>query len=151
MTVPSPPAQDASHDTAFDFTSPRKLHCEDSPSPISSFEEPVRQILEDMREQRMSLCQSLRQYVFVHNAIIDGALKILDEELDRANLTEEDFSKADIVGVVSSAASEPKTGKRGASPTELPKEDKKGEVALAKRPSIKRGKSTSSGESTGSS
>lgn len=29
-------------------------------------------------------------------------------------------------------------GKRGASPTELPKEDKKGDVSLAKRPSMKR-------------
>ncbi|KAI0073817.1 hypothetical protein K474DRAFT_1567419, partial [Panus rudis PR-1116 ss-1] len=28
-------------------------------------------VIEDMREQRMSLCQSLRQYVFVHRAIIE--------------------------------------------------------------------------------
>ncbi|EIN13344.1 hypothetical protein PUNSTDRAFT_78857, partial [Punctularia strigosozonata HHB-11173 SS5] len=33
--------------------------------------EPVRELVEDIREQRMSLCQSLRQYVFVHQAIIE--------------------------------------------------------------------------------
>ncbi|OSX68094.1 hypothetical protein POSPLADRAFT_1108046, partial [Postia placenta MAD-698-R-SB12] len=32
---------------------------------------PIRRVIEDMREQRMSLCQSLRQYVFVHRAIIE--------------------------------------------------------------------------------
>ena len=31
----------------------------------------------------MSLCQSLRQYVFVHRAIIEGALMIVDEEKRR--------------------------------------------------------------------
>jgi len=31
----------------------------------------------------MSLCQSLRQYVFVHRAIIEGSLMILDEEKER--------------------------------------------------------------------
>jgi len=36
-----------------------------------------------MREQRMSLCQSLRQYVFVHRAIIEGSLMIVDEEKER--------------------------------------------------------------------
>ena len=33
-----------------------------------------------MREERMNLCQFLRQYVFVHRAIIEGALRIVDEE-----------------------------------------------------------------------
>jgi len=51
-----------------------------SPPPISSFTEPVCAVIQDMREQRMSLCQSLRQYVFVHAAIIEGALRIVDEE-----------------------------------------------------------------------
>jgi tyrosine-protein phosphatase 2/3 len=42
-------------------------------------EDPIQNVLEDMRQQRMSLCQSLRQYVFVHLAILEGALSILDE------------------------------------------------------------------------
>lgn len=50
-----------------------------SPPFPSSFAEPIRQVLEDMREQRMSLCQSLRQYVFAHRAILEGALDIVDE------------------------------------------------------------------------
>lgn len=50
-----------------------------TPSPLSEIDEPIRQVLEDMRLQRMSLCQSLRQYVFVHLAIIEGSLAILDE------------------------------------------------------------------------
>jgi len=28
----------------------------------------------------MSLCQSLRQYVFVHRTVIEGALQLVDEE-----------------------------------------------------------------------
>jgi hypothetical protein len=36
-----------------------------------------------MREQRMSLCQSLRQYVFVHAAVIEGVLMIVDDERER--------------------------------------------------------------------
>ena len=59
---------------------PRKLHGDASPPLLSSYDEPIRRVVEDMREQRMSLCQSLRQYVFVHRAIIEGALMIVDEE-----------------------------------------------------------------------
>jgi protein-tyrosine phosphatase len=123
--------------------------------------EPVREILDDMREQRMSLCQSLRQYVFVHSAIIEGSLQILDEEVElaakaglmftgsgsnsssdspNANAEERLTARAHKTAVLHA-------GKRGASPTELPKEGRKGEVVLSKRPSIKRGKSNSSGES----
>ena len=56
---------------------------EETPPLLSTFGEPIRRILEDMREQRMSLCQSLRQYVFVHRAIVEGSLMIVDEEKER--------------------------------------------------------------------
>jgi hypothetical protein len=36
------------------------------PSPISELDDPVQSVLEGMRVQRMSLCQSLRQYLFVY-------------------------------------------------------------------------------------
>lgn len=36
------------------------------PTPISGMETPVRHILAGIRRQRMSLCQSLRQYIFVY-------------------------------------------------------------------------------------
>ncbi|KAH8103253.1 hypothetical protein DFH11DRAFT_1655328 [Phellopilus nigrolimitatus] len=142
--------QNVPGDTTLSYTSPRKMRADDSPPLLSSFEEPIRQILEDMREQRMSLCQSLRQYVFVHNAVIEGALRIVDEERRRAGLEDGDLLDIDPAAIASVAPKMQTTGKRGASPTELLKKDKKGEVALAKRPSVKRGKSISSGESTGS-
>ncbi|KAH8120741.1 hypothetical protein DFH11DRAFT_1561767, partial [Phellopilus nigrolimitatus] len=126
--------QNVPGDTTLSYTSPRKMRADDSPPLLSSFEEPIRQILEDMREQRMSLCQSLRQYVFVHNAVIEGALRIVDEERRRAGLEDGDLLDIDPAAIASSCL----------------KKDKKGEVALAKRPSVKRGKSISSGESTGS-
>lgn len=59
---------------------PRPLHAEGSPLPLSSSKDPIWALVQDMREQRMSLCQSLRQYVFVHKTIIEGALMVLDEE-----------------------------------------------------------------------
>ncbi|KAG8818712.1 hypothetical protein FRC18_012381 [Serendipita sp. 400] len=62
------------------YKHPRKINSPQGSPPFpSSFAEPVREILEDLREQRMSLCQSLRQYVFVHRAIVEGALEIVDE------------------------------------------------------------------------
>ncbi|KAJ2984794.1 hypothetical protein NUW54_g10374 [Trametes sanguinea] len=66
-----------------DLKEPRKLHDDSSPPLLSTYDEPIRRVIEDMREQRMSLCQSLRQYVFVHRAIIEGALMIVDEEKRR--------------------------------------------------------------------
>jgi len=66
---------------AFDYTRPRRLH-DDRHSPVllSTLDEPIHRVIEDMREQRMSLCQSLRQYVFVHRAVIEGVLMLVDEE-----------------------------------------------------------------------
>ncbi|KAI0638772.1 hypothetical protein C8Q77DRAFT_1151802 [Trametes polyzona] len=66
-----------------DLKEPRKLHDDTSPPLLSTYEDPIRRVVEDMREQRMSLCQSLRQYVFVHRAIIEGALMIVDEQKKR--------------------------------------------------------------------
>ncbi|ETW87664.1 hypothetical protein HETIRDRAFT_448126 [Heterobasidion irregulare TC 32-1] len=71
--VQSPPA--------FDYAVPRRLHDgKSAPTLLSTLDEPIRRVVEDMREQRMSLCQSLRQYVFVHRAVIEGALRMVDEE-----------------------------------------------------------------------
>lgn len=66
--------------SAVDYKEPRPLHGAETPPYLTSFEEPICEVIQDMREQRMSLCQSLRQYVFVHAAIIEGALMIVDEE-----------------------------------------------------------------------
>lgn len=106
--------------STFDYTDPRRLHDNASPEPLSSYNEPVRCLLEDMREQRMSLCQSLRQYVFVHRTIVEGALDIVDEEYA---LTHQDDN--------------PMKCKRGPSPTELLVEDRQGGVRLTKRASFK--------------
>lgn len=61
-------------------STPRALHQDAAPTPLSAFETPVHAVVDDMREQRMSLCQTLRQYVFVHMAILEGALEIVDEQ-----------------------------------------------------------------------
>lgn len=63
-----------------DYKLPRELHLDLSPPLLSSYQNPICMVVQDMREQRMSLCQSLRQYVFVHAAVIEGALQIVDEE-----------------------------------------------------------------------
>jgi tyrosine-protein phosphatase 2/3 len=170
-----------------DYKEPRRLHALSPPVLLSSFEEPIWEVVQDMREQRMSLCQSLRQYVFVHAAIIEGALMIVDEERKRERETDTGGNGVPAgaknglgVGVRSannfppdadrptpivtfaprpvvrpsltvftntsevSMTSLSSTGKRGASPTELLKEGKKGEVLLSKRPSIKRKQSRQS-------
>ena len=167
-----------------DYKQPRKLHDDASPPPLSSFDDPICEVVQDMREQRMSLCQSLRQYVFVHAAVIEGALMIADEEREdaqrrgaamvsqrpirslpggmRGNSDEllrrpsSLATTATMPRATSSSAQTPRptlramdvsdassttttsTGKRGASPTELRKEDMRGEVRLSKRPSLKR-------------
>lgn len=99
---------------------------------LSELAEPVCSVIQDMREQRMSLCQSLRQYVFVHAIIVEGALHVIDEEKIKAGLLERP--------VLSTSQEDGQTGsKRGASPTELVKKDRQGSVALVKRPSVRRG------------
>ena len=175
---------------AFDYTRPRRLH-DDRHSPVllSTLDEPIHRVIEDMREQRMSLCQSLRQYVFVHRAVIEGVLMLVDEErslygkswkdneleeLSKSVLarlpnistkqagTSESGSIDSAGDAVMSAGSAADTGgsgpacsilsgseaskshmeafkcKRRASPTELPKQDKRGDMRMSKRPSIKR-------------
>ena len=82
----SPPSDaiEKPHPRPFDYADPRVMFFDDETPPLlSTFGEPIRRILEDMREQRMSLCQSLRQYVFVHRAIIEGSLMIVDKEKER--------------------------------------------------------------------
>ena len=76
---PSPPDFYGDENDIY-FKVPRKLHQTDSPPLLSTLREPIREVLEDMREQRMSLCQSLRQYVFAHRVILEGALEVVDEE-----------------------------------------------------------------------
>ena len=170
---------------AFYYTRPRQLH-DDRHSPVllSTLDEPIHRVIEDMREQRMSLCQSLRQYVFVHRAVIEGVLMLVDEErtvhgkawkdseleeltksvserypidLTRQAASSESGSIEWAVDAVMStegtsgrsiaSSSEgsksymevsPFKGKRRASPTELPKEDKRGDMRMSKRPIIKR-------------
>ncbi|KAI5991420.1 hypothetical protein EDD15DRAFT_2169147 [Pisolithus albus] len=131
-----------------DYKLPRELHLDLSPPLLSSYQNPICMVVQDMREQRMSLCQSLRQYVFVHAAVIEGALQIVDEERELwgdsggsdggPELPPSPFSNAK--GWVGSEAQEAwvEDGKRGPSPTELLKEDKTGALSLAKRPSVKR-------------
>ncbi|KAF8060941.1 hypothetical protein FPV67DRAFT_1631903 [Lyophyllum atratum] len=151
--------------TTVDYKEPRALHgAREAPVALSAFEEPIWEVLQDMREQRMSLCQSLRQYVFVHAAIIEGALWVVDEEREKESRENAGLVSSPMrgvsrpslpplslppvpqihafnstsSGVMSDSGSTSSTGKRGASPTELLKEGKKGEVLLSKRPSIKR-------------
>ncbi|RDB29255.1 Receptor-type tyrosine-protein phosphatase gamma [Hypsizygus marmoreus] len=219
------PSEEAQQTTVVDYKEPRALHADvGTPGELSGYEEPIWEVVQDMREQRMSLCQSLRQYVFVHAAVIEGALGIVDEEREREVVEKEERErevvieaardkreagveeeservmkfggKDEVNGYFSFSAVPPtvpvasipplspstpthptltpvqipftttpmgmrtpekiypplpqtsstktsdgsssSTGKRGASPTELLKEGKKGEVLLSKRPSIKR-------------
>ncbi|KAF5382236.1 hypothetical protein D9757_008927 [Collybiopsis confluens] len=157
----------ASNNAEFGSSHPRTLHSDRSPQSLSKFHEPLMEVLQDMREQRMSLCQSLRQYVFVHAAVIEGSLVVADEERERERKEIGMDVDEDVRGAYSpstanhsvvsestpfsspvqnssrnhragSIISTPSTGKRVASPTELPKEGKKGEQLLFKKPSIKK-------------
>lgn len=163
--------------TTVDYKEPRALHSDISPEALSVYEEPLWEVVQDMREQRMSLCQSLRQYVFVHAAVIEGALMIVDEERKRdsegddhmpedhekvshdkssryrgsesprrsrySSTTSQSRPSPHLLQIYSNASHSSSsislsTGKRLASPTELLKEDKRGDISLSKRPSIKR-------------
>ncbi|RPD56252.1 hypothetical protein L227DRAFT_508776 [Lentinus tigrinus ALCF2SS1-6] len=86
---------------------PRKLHDDTSPPPLSTYTDPIRRVIEDMREQRMSLCQSLRQYVFVHRAIIEGALMIVDEEKKRESRSAKSASSSASSSVKPKSSSVP--------------------------------------------
>lgn len=77
---PAPTQANSASATTIDYKKPRALHGTATPPNLTSFEEPICEVVQDMREQRMSLCQSLRQYVFVHAAVLEGALMIVDEE-----------------------------------------------------------------------
>ncbi|KAK0208006.1 hypothetical protein DFS33DRAFT_1253436 [Desarmillaria ectypa] len=149
--------------TNVDYKDPRPMHRSDSPRLLSSCDEPLWEVIQDMREQRMSLCQSLRQYVFVHAAIIEGALMVVDKEKEAlgADNVEKMIQQQQNGPTHSNAmpssgpvfvyndiltASSSSHGKRGASPTELLKEDKMGELRMSKRPSIKRKQRSHDGE-----
>ncbi|KAJ3849300.1 hypothetical protein EV368DRAFT_47595 [Lentinula lateritia] len=147
----SPFVKDArTSNSSADLSYPRALHHDNSPQALSNLGEPLLEVLQDMREQRMSLCQSLRQYVFVHAAVIEGALMIVDEEREwerktmRMDVDDIPSMKQSVSSVTGTSSSSSRhswtttTGKRVASPTELPKEDKKGAQMLFKRPSIKK-------------
>lgn len=62
------------------------------PSPISTMSDPIATVLSSMRVQRMSLVQSLRQYLFVHRAIIAHYLALVDSERPRHMPSEEERS-----------------------------------------------------------
>ncbi|KAG6902974.1 hypothetical protein C0995_008547 [Termitomyces sp. Mi166 len=201
--------------TTVDYKEPRALHAlPKTPLALSTFDDPIWEVVQDMREQRMSLCQSLRQYVFVHQVVIEGALRIVDEEREREGMVRGAGGEGEKEAVSGKAMDDVKftasplslpfsfgtgraamnrsstfpppgaqvrsfsmarqpfppplsfnlsdtqqksnstssgsgfssdsgsaassTMKRGASPTELLKEGKKGELLLSKRPSIKR-------------
>ncbi|KAG1738597.1 uncharacterized protein EDB91DRAFT_1054440 [Suillus paluster] len=146
--APSELDKRAAGHAVIDYKLPRQLHQDLSPSPLMSHVNPIWTVVQDMREQRMSLCQSLRQYVFVHAAVIEGALMMVDEERElwgestgsegspepayASNISEEGLSTSSVV------SSSPSKWKRGPSPTELLKEDKSGTVLFAKRPTFNR-------------
>jgi hypothetical protein len=69
VTPPKQQGQKQSHlPIVFDCSFPRTLFEETSPLPLSSMKELVHEILDGMHEQRMSVCQSLCQYIFMHSA-----------------------------------------------------------------------------------
>jgi len=153
-TGPASPAVDEkpsdqmiTHSDAFEFEMGRMPTVADSkttPSPITDMPEPVKNVLENMRIQRMSLCQSLRQYAFVYRSVIYGYLDMLDEETqaaEEAQAAHDDLHDA-VRGNSSSSAGgvhfdEDGHIKRRASPTEL------SGASLTKRASFRQSSRTS--------
>ncbi|WWD17075.1 hypothetical protein CI109_101512 [Kwoniella shandongensis] len=126
-----------------------------SPSPITEMTNPVPRVLESMRVQRMSLVQTLRQYLFVHRAIIHHYLHMLDEEGIPDSAVDSRYpSRGNSLPATSSVSTATTTAsssaggtddeghtKRRASPTELQPELRLGGEAgsnLSKRPSFKK-------------
>lgn len=54
-----------------------------TPSPLQAMDNPVLDVLQGMRVQRMSLVQSLRQFVFVHRAIVAYYLGLIDDPAEQ--------------------------------------------------------------------
>jgi protein tyrosine phosphatase len=81
FTIPPTPAT-ADTEGELCYRPPRTLHQGNAPVPLDALPggAPIYALVADMREQRMSLVQTLRQYVFVHFAVLQGALEIVDEE-----------------------------------------------------------------------
>lgn len=52
-------------------------------TPLSSLKEPILEVLQSMRVQRMSLVQSLRQYLFVHRSVIANYVEMVDDQARR--------------------------------------------------------------------
>ncbi|EIW70551.1 hypothetical protein M231_07763 [Tremella mesenterica] len=131
-TLPTPPA----------ITKSQERHR--APTPLSLMENPIPAVLESMRVQRMSLVQSLRQYVFVHRAIITYCLQFpILNQVSEPNQNHNNHSRE----LSSRSSSNPTTDdeshpKRPASPTELREpplpQVKVGTSGLAKRTSHKK-------------
>lgn len=134
------------------------------PTPLSSMKEPILEVLQAMRVQRMSLVQSLRQYLFVHRAIIAHYLAMVDEESRRpdsfhthasSNDTNTSFSTAPTSATPGVSGDDESSFKRKSSSTDLQpqmdvrvqlhteldslrSESRDGAVNLAKRASFKK-------------
>ncbi|KAK4688084.1 tyrosine-protein phosphatase 2/3, partial [Tremellales sp. Uapishka_1] len=122
-----------------------------TPSPISQMEDPIAAVLEGMRVQRMSLVQSLRQYLFIHRAIIHHYLSMIDDDPSLASDSEMPSRASTApISTSTSASSAHNTDdeshiKRRASPTELtPDDDDAVRIgsSLSKRASFKKMRSS---------
>lgn len=81
-----PDSQRHAPSTEDGFAAPRRQHRggkdalpASAPTPLGEMSEPIRAILEDMRQQRMSLCQTLRQYVFAYRGESSSSFVVVFE------------------------------------------------------------------------